>query len=313
MNEKNLVICDTEFRYANSLGENIREREELSVKVFVCSSLERVLQLLSERTIHIFVVDEAYSYEERARVFADQTFVLSEGSVKDLGAKECAIIKYRSADEIIREIFEVYTERTKENLIRVMRNERAKLIAVYSPIHRVGKSQFAFALGKECAKKKKTLYINMEAYAGFDEEGLSLGDLLYYIKQGNLNLGMRLQSAVKQEEALHYLLPVPIALDLKETTSSEWKCLLEQIVQHSAYERIILDVGECVQGLYEVLELCDRVYMPILKDEISERKIKQYDSNLERMNCERLSRITYRFVMPENISEYAKIRVKEEC
>ena len=310
MNEKNLVICDREF------CENISRRDELSVKVYICSNMEHVLQLSREKPVHIFVVDETYSYEERCQVKAGQVFVLGRENVSDLGQEERAIKKYQCADGIIREIFEAYTEITKENLLRHVRKGCVKLIAVYSPIHRVGKTKFAMAFGQECAKKKKTLYLNLEEYAGFEEtfeEGLNLGDLLYYIKQGEVNLGVRLNLAVRKVGELDYIPPIPVALDLKEVTRKEWETLLNQIMENSRYEMIVLDMGESVQGVHHLLEMCDRVYMPILKDEISERKLLRYEKNLERLKLEKLPRITYKFVMPENMEEYAKIRVKEEC
>ena len=37
MNERNLVVCDREFRYANGLGENISERSELAFRVHTCT------------------------------------------------------------------------------------------------------------------------------------------------------------------------------------------------------------------------------------------------------------------------------------
>lgn len=315
MNEKNLVICDSEFRYANSLGENIAKREELDVKVYTCSSLEKVSELLQQKMIHIFIVDEAYSHEERNEIEANQTFVLSKSQVEDLGEDECAVYKYQNADEIIRIIFEVYVEKMKEDVMRHVRKEQTKLVAVYSPIHRIGKTRFAMALGKECAKKEKVLYLNLEEYAGFaesHEEGLNLGDLLYYIKQGNGNLGVRLHSAVKKIDELDYVLPISISTDLKEVSSKEWQSLLEQIMQNSVYELVVLDVGESVQGLFEILEMCDRIYMPVLDDDISRRKLQQYERNLEQLKLEKISRITYRFTMPENIEEYVKARIKEE-
>ena len=42
-----------------------------------------------------------------------------------------------------------------------------KRIAVYSPVGRTGKTGFALALGKEIAKKRRTLYLNLEEYSGF--------------------------------------------------------------------------------------------------------------------------------------------------
>ena len=153
MREKNLVICDREIRYANCLGENIVERKDLAVKVYVCSNLERVLELEKDKRIHIFIVDEEFTYIQRTQINANQIFVLARGKVADLGEEEWAIGKYQCADEIIRQVFEFYIDRTKENVMCNKMKERARLLAVYSPIHRIGKTSFALALGKECAKK----------------------------------------------------------------------------------------------------------------------------------------------------------------
>lgn len=316
MSEKNLVICDQEIRYANGLGENIAEREDLAVKVYVCSNFEHVLELAMDKRIHIFIVDEQFAYAERAQVDANQIFVLARGKVADLGEEEWAVGKYQCADEIIREVFEFYIDRTKENVMRSVKKECAKLLAVYSPIHRIGKTSFAMALGTECAKRKRVLYLNLEEYAGFDvaqNEELNLGDLLYYLRQGNGNLGIRLKSATKTIENMDVISPIPIVLDLKEVTWEEWEMLIKEILEHSLYELVILDVGESIQGLFHLLELCDRVYMPVLDDDISTKKMQQFQWILEQLKLEKLKRITYQFVMPQNIEEFARIQMKEEC
>lgn len=316
MSDKNVVICDREIRYANGLGENIAEREDLAVKVYVCSSFEHVLELEQAKKIHIFIVDEEITYAQRTQIGANQVFVLARGKVADLGEEEWAIGKYQCADEIIRQVFEFYVDRTKENVMRCMYKERARLVAVYSPIHRVGKTTFALALGRECAKSKKVLYLNLEEYAGMEvsqDTNMNLGDLLYYLRQGNGNLGIRLQAAVKEDERLDVVPPIPVVLDLKEVTWEEWEALITQLLENSLYEMVVLDVGESVQGLFPLLELCDRVYMPVLDDEISRRKVEQYQDNVEQLKLEKLKRITYQFVMPQNPEGFARILMKEEC
>ena len=316
MSDKNVVICDREIRYANGLGENISEREDLAVKVYVCSSFEHVLELEQAKKIHIFIVDEEITYAQRTQIGANQVFVLARGKVADLGEEEWAIGKYQCADEIIRQVFEFYVDRTKENIMRCMNKERARLVAVYSPIHRVGKTTFALALGRECAKSKKVLYLNLEEYAGMEvsqDTNMNLGDLLYYLRQGNGNLGIRLQAAVKEDERLDVVPPIPVVLDLKEVTWEEWDALITQLLENSLYEMVVLDVSESVQGLFPLLELCDRVYMPVLEDENSRRKLKQYQDNVEQLKLEKLKRITYQFVMPQNPEGFARILMKEEC
>lgn len=315
MKEKILVICDPEIRYGNSLAENICAREELAVKVYVCSKLEKVFRFFGQKQIHVFVVDESFPYGERQSVEAESVFVLSKGKVKDLGEEECEIYKYRCAKEIIREIFEKYLEKNPGNMMRAIRKETTKLVAVYSPIHRSGKTRFAIALGKEYGRKERVLYLNLEEYPGFtewNEEGMDLGDMLYYIRQGNGNLGIRLASAVRQMENLDYLPPISFPPDLKEVSFEEWEMLLLQIMENSAYERIILDMGEGVQGLFRVLQMCDRVYMPILEDDVSKRKLACYERMIEELQLEHLALNTYQFVLPEDVEEYVKARVKEE-
>lgn len=315
MNEKNLVICDREMRYANSLAMNITNDSNWAVKVCVCSSMEHALNFRKMNEVHILLIDESYPYSERQRVMAEQTFVLCKDRVSDLGKEEREIGKFRCADDIIREIFEIYTEHTDENLMSLGRKKGAKLIAVYSPIHRIGKTTFACAIARAYAKQWQTLYINMEEYPAFTEkveEGTNLGDLLYYAKQGSGNFGAKLRAGVKTIDGMDYLLPIPILLDLKEVSKEEWELLLEQIVKNSAYERIVLDIGESIQGLFQILEMCNRVYMPTVSEAVSEQKMRCYDRNIEHLRLERLTKITHRFVMPENVEEYAKLRVKEE-
>lgn len=313
MNEKNLVICDREFRYANSLGENISEHEELAVKVYTCTSLEKVLELSKDKRIHMFVVDEGYEYEERKQVAASQVFVLAKGTVKDLGEEEREVLKYQCADQIIREILETYVKKTQEDIVKNIKKKKAKLVAVYSPIHRIGKTQFAIALGKEWAKKEKVLYLNMEEYAGLDEgsgDEANLTDVLYYIKQGNFS--MRLQAATQKMGELDYILPMPMYTDFREVSLEEWEELFQQILENTSYETVILDLGESIQGVFQILQICDQIYMPVLEDDISNRKIQKYEATLERLGLEKILAITCKFVAPENVEEYVKLRVREE-
>lgn len=314
MNEKNLVICDREIQYATILAENFSKREELAVKVHVCSSVDVAKELLEVKDIHILLIDECFLYEERCKIGAGQVFVLGRGKVSDLHKEEYQIGKYQSADRIIGEVFDAYVQVSSENILRSSGKNRTKLVAVYSPIQRIGKTRFSIALGKAWALKKRVLYLNLETYSGLEkfDEGQNLGDLLYYIRQGMGNLGLRIQASVRKMEELDCLNPIPMATDLKEITLREWESLLEQISECEMYDIILLDISESVQGVLEILNACDRIYMPVLEDEISVRKLKQFDRNTETLKLERIKHVTYRFLLPEKIEEYAKIRAKEE-
>lgn len=317
MSKKNLVICDSELQYANSLACNISERNELNVKVYTCTTWDKLTQLFKAKKIDILIVDEGYSKEQREQVAAEQIFVLTRNACKDLADDEKAIYKYQCVDQILAEIFEIYYENTSEDVYRVIKKAKQRRIAIYSPIHRAGKTRFARALGKELAKNRKTLYLNLEEYAGLQGgnekvDGSNLGDLLYYAKQENSNFGLRLGAMVEQDEDMDYVLPISICTDLKEITFSEWELLFRHLEEKTGYEIIVLDMGESVQGLLDILALCDKIYMPILDDEISKAKLRQYEENLEKLNLQKIVLKTHQLLVPENVGVYVKMLGKEE-
>lgn len=316
MNEKNLVVCDKEFRYANGLGENISERSELALRVHTCTSLESLQRFRQDRKVHILIIDEAFAYEERRKTEAEQTFVLTKDTCKDLGEEEKEVGKYQSADRILSVVFQAYYENTKQNILKTVKKSRQTMYAVYSPIHRIGRTAFAIALGKELAKKEKTLYLNLEEYADVDgrfmrAEGRNLGDLLYYMRQEENNMALRLSTVIGKIEDLDYVPPMLLSTDLKEVSYEEWASFLEAVLSESAYENVILDLSESVQGLFHILQLCHRIYMPVLEDAISKRKLNQYENGLRQMGMEALEEKTHRFAMPKDIESYAKKLIQE--
>ena len=317
MSEKNLVICDKESRYACSLAENILEKRELNVKVYTFTSLDNISAFLREKEIHILIVDEEYSAKARSCIHAEQIFVLMQGGIVELKENEQAIYKYQCADQIIHQVFETYVEKTNEDVMRHFRKNQTRLEAVYSPISGVEKNQFAIMIGKEWAKKERVLYLNLEEYAGFepeisDESRMNIGDLLYYIRQSAGHLGIRLQAAVQKLGELEYIPPILLSVDLKAVSFEEWETFLKELLGLGVYDVILLEPGEGVQGLFQILQMCDRIYMPVMEDDVSSQKIVRYERCIKRLEFEKIVRITQRFVVKDNVEEYVKIQIKEE-
>jgi len=270
---KNLLICDAELSYVNLLMENILSGKELLTDVRACTSWESLEKHLTEVSVDILLIAE--EWEERVKELNDIGKVYFLTSQKEKKGKY--IYKYQNANEIIATIFE------DEKIFLIKEEQKIKTLAVYSPIHRVGKTKYAIKIGKQHARKEKTLYLNLEEYAGLEgacEEGRgTLADLLYYLEQETENIWLKLKAMVLQDGWLDYLLPMPNCKDLKEVRYEQWRELLA-VLAETGYETIVLDLGESVQGLWDILRLCDRVYMPILEDDISLGKIEKFEKNL---------------------------------
>ena len=139
-----------------------------------------------------------------------------------------------------------------------------------------------------------------------------MGDLLYYMRQEEGNIALRLSAMVMKMDQLDYIPPILMSFDLREITVEEWKQVISGILKETYYETIILDLGESVQGVMELLQLCDRIYMPILEDVVSRRKIERYEEGLKRMHMSSIESKTYKFVEVTDMSAYARKMVKEE-
>ncbi len=317
MEEKNLVVCDRDSRYANGLAENISERKELALHVYVCTGMSGAGNFMEGKKTDIFIVDESFPQKERQEMQASQIFVLTKDGCKDLGENEKAIFKFQSADKILGDVFETYYNRTNSSILKDVKKSKQRVIAVYSPIYRIGKTTFALSLGEEIAKTEKVLYLNLEAFPDVNSrlpkvEGKNLGDLLYYMRQDVQDVAMRVVGMIEKRGEMDVLPPILNYSDLKGVAYEDWKALIEQVLHDTAYETVILDLSDGIQGFFQVLNLCDLIYMPVLEDEISQAKVRQFEYNLSLHQMTDIKDRIRTFLVAEDMKSCAIQLVKEE-
>lgn len=223
-----------------------------------------------------------------------------EGKEKQQNLEECKkrqkVEKSEKVDkkQRIEKPEKIRTLQNIQNREEDIRKEiKGNLIGVYSPIHRIGKTRFAIELGKELSKKEPVLYLNLEAYAGGDfyfqdRTGQTLADLLYYARQEKGNLGLRISMMAGQDEDLDYILPMPYVQDLQEVFVEEWLNLFNRILENCIYEKIVLDLGDNIKGLFQILEACDTVYTPFIEEGAARAKLNQYAENLRKTGREKV-------------------------
>lgn len=79
---------------------------------------------------------------------------------------------------------------------------------------------------------------------------------------------------------MDYILPMKNEQDLRSVRGEEWIRLLDMIMEKCLYEAVILDLGDAVCGLYDILRKCDRIYTPYICESAAEAKMEQYEENL---------------------------------
>jgi len=324
-----LAVCDKDEAYASKLVNYINLRGGFPFAARYFSSVEKLEKSSLQQRIEVILVSEAFHQEVRARVETDKLILLAEQE-KDTNGDVDMVWKYQAAATLMKQVLDILA---KEGGIHshISRKKRLKVVGFYSPVKRVLQTTFVLTFGQLLAKRGRVLYLDMESCSGLEslmerEFSKDLSDLLYYLQNGKTGLSYYLYSMTEKIGELELLPPMRCQLDLISITAKEWKQLLYEIEVCTEYEYLLIDLSDSIQGLYEIMRNCDKIYTVTAEDVHAKAKIKQYEKMLKQCSYEdvwektkilQFSRITYLPGRPERLvnSELAveaKELLKEE-
>ncbi|HIY60346.1 MAG TPA: hypothetical protein H9831_06685 [Candidatus Eisenbergiella pullistercoris] len=233
---------------------------------------------------------------------AGRRIILSEG--RDGPPGEQWIDKYQSVEAVVRKVLELASDAgLLPPAARAGGREGMKLIGVYSPVGRCLQTTFSFTLGQLLARKHRVLYLNFECFSGFGkmlrkEFQADLSDLIYFLHNRDGRFPYRLESMTQKLNGLDYIPPAFSCLDLQRVEKEEWLALLDELGQSGLYEYVILDLSEVINGLFDILRLCSRVYTIVRDDGFAAAKQEQYEALLTCLDHEDILENTKKCRLP---------------
>lgn len=303
MDSKRLIICDPEKGYAEALGMFLSQKRELSLQVQVYTSLDNMRKTWEE-PLDCLLISEDFPAKEREKVSARDVFLLTQKQEQQTEERETALYKYQPGEKILAILLDSWRmEGGREVFRQPSGKKNGRILGVFSPVHRIGKTSSALRLGEELAASQNVLYLNLEVYGGkgghFEEGGQTMADVIYYARQEQGNLGLVLTTMVRHRNGLDYILPMPMSEDVKSIGAEEWRELALRILRESLYETVILDIDDAIPGVYTLLEICEQIYMPEAEDPYAQAKIRQFREEAELLGREDiLEKITYKKGQP---------------
>ena len=285
---KVLVLCDTEEEYAQLMTEYLKRQKNLPWEVRTYTDIQKLLKEEKE-TVAILVVAESAYCEELQQLPTARFVILNESGLMRW-ENLYYVDKYQQAEEVLRFLMEVYLEIADTSLPRLQKNCGTVFIGNYSPVRRGMQTSLALTVSQLLAIEHSTLYLNFEHYAGLgelmaDTQAYDLADLLYFLDADKEKFRLRLQSMLKHIGNLDYVPPMKSGQNLLTVTEAEWLKLFHKIVELGEYEYVILDLSESMQGLFQILRLCKRVYTVTREDRIAKSKLLQYEQLLALCDC----------------------------
>lgn len=304
------ALCDPEAEYASNFMEYLNRKKSLPFEVRVFTGAESLLAFARENRIELLLIAAEAMCREIRELEAGKIILLTEGSLPPELDSYAGVYKYQSSAQVVREVMACYgEEKAAPQPLAPVLKKKTEILGVYSPVGRCRKTSFALTLGQLLSVNCPVLYVNMEEYSGFEEllgHGFSgsLSDLLYYMRQENRNLTVKIGSMVQTVGQLDFIPPVQSPADIRGTPWQDWISLIQEIVLHTSYEVLILDIGNGIDEVFQILDMCSRIYTPVRSDRMSRCKLAQFDRYIQALEQPQLLTKMVRMKLPlqENCS-----------
>ena len=283
--KKNIfAVCDLEVDYALNFMDYLNHKKNIPFEIQAFTNVESLIAYGKMNHIELLLISQKAMCRQVQELEIGKIVILSEGVHPPDLDRYPSVYKYQASSDVVREVMACYgAEKAVAPAVFPVLKKTTEIYAVYSPLGRCLKTSFALTLGQILAKERAVLYLNLEEYSGFEEmlgKGFAqnLSDLLYFVRQENGNLIYKMNSMVQTINNLDFIPPVRTPEDIRGTAWEDWEKLIQEIVLHSNYEFVILDIGGAVDGTFQVLDMCRRIYMPVLSDPVSISKIAQFEN-----------------------------------
>lgn len=283
--KKNIfAVCDLEVDYALNFMDYLNHKKNIPFEIQAFTNVESLIAYGKMNHIELLLISQKAMCRQVQDLEIGKIVILSEGVHPPDLDRYPSVYKYQASSDVVREVMACYgAEKAVAPAVFPVLKKTTEIYAVYSPLGRCLKTSFALTLGQILAKERAVLYLNLEEYSGFEEmlgKGFAqnLSDLLYFVRQENGNLIYKMNSMVQTINNLDFIPPVRTPEDIRGTAWEDWEKLIQEIVLHSNYEFVILDIGGAVDGTFQVLDMCRRIYMPVLSDPVSISKIAQFEN-----------------------------------
>ena len=330
MREANIVIVDEDVEFLRRLDGYLREKLPFPVQTQDYSEVssfaartdrrEPEAALISEKALakisldglpRVIVLTEGIGegvVAESPGASCTDTAQTYAGTVRGTGEAARVIRrvnKYRALSRLVKEVSQMVMEAPGfTGAIREESGTRAALVGFFTPVSHCLQTTGALTVGQLCAARKKTLYLNLEAFPGlpqgmFDPLGEGdLTELLYYFDCEPEKISVHLERMSQTVGQLRTVKPAGAYTALAEIGAQTWREFLTTLATKTELEVILCDLSVCVPELPDLLREFDRIFLIERGDPVSAEKLANYERMLRRTGHEDVSTRTRRLSLP---------------
>ncbi|MBU5482440.1 hypothetical protein KQI91_14750 [Blautia sp. MSJ-19] len=264
----------------------LNQKRNIPFEIQAFTSVESLVAYAKKNPVELLLISSEAMCREVGELEIGKIVILTEGNRPEGLEKYTGVYKYQASSDIVREVMACYgAEKAILPVQSPVLKKTTEILGVYSPLGGCMQTLFALTLAQILAREKTVLYLNLEEYSGFEELlqkkfPHTLSDLLYFVKQGRTGLIVKMNSMLQSMGQVDFLPPVQSPEDIRGTSWQDWEYLFQELVLHSAYEAVVIDIGNGIEEVFQMLDLCTTVYLPVKTDRMSQCKLRQFEELL---------------------------------
>lgn len=304
-----LAIFDSNADYAMHLMDYINRKKDFWLEACVFTNEESLLNYTKNSEIDILLVGEGCSLEGMDREHIRHTVVLSEGKYVREDMEMPVVYKFQSVNQMLKEILTVMLGDKPHKESYLCLGKKTGCIGFFSASGGNHKTSIALAAGQMLAKEAEVLYLNFELLPSMRmpevkkadlslQASLGMSELLYYIRQGNDNISLKIKTMAEDIGGLSCILPVNHYRDLYDMKIEDADRLFGELLSSGIYEQVLVDVGFLGDAAWAILGHCEKIIVPQGAGSISDAKMKGLLAMLKAEGREELSE---RFVTVQSV------------
>lgn len=265
-----ILIYETEEDYLMAMMEYINSDSSFPFLAVGFSDLKKASEYLEKNDVSLIL-----SCEEDVFLTQQRVVLLSKESVLP-EQREKKIYKYQSGTNLKKALYY-----TMQDAVYMEAETSSRMILVYSPLGRCGKTTFSLALAG-LKGEKPNLYLSFEEVSSLEEEG-KMEEIILAIKERMETVVSKVQALSVRNGNREIVSASRSFLDSKVLSYDDFGWFLEQLKNSGFFERIIVDMGNGCLNDFRILALFGRWYLPVLGDEISVKKLERFEALLSHM------------------------------
>ena len=238
-----------------------------------------------DHRISLLLTDETCFNNELRQISTELTIVLTETPIKGNEPDVYYIDILQPLDVILRAILKKISDSDIPVNPGIV-TDTGSVYCFYSPVGRCLKTTLSMAAAQILSDKAPSLYLNLEAVSGFpvlfgESYDADISDLFFFLRdESREKYAVRLGSMVRTTRGAHYVPPAMNPGDIAQINTEDIRRMLEA-ASDTGFKNVIIDAGVWLPSFEEILEACDRIFVPVRRDSVSEAKLSQIISYLK--------------------------------